>query len=88
MATITPQQANQAAQQSLLAALQNCAASLAALYINPRPDYSIDGRSYSWNSLRKSLLEEQKLLLQQIQLLDGPFEVSSLDLNSPYPGGP
>jgi hypothetical protein len=69
--------AMQAAQQSLVNALRSNAAALEQLYVNPRPNYSLDGRSYSWTELRKSLLEEQKSLLDQIQRLDGPFEVVS-----------
>ena len=61
-------------QQTLQQALADNIASLAALSINARPDFSIDGRSYQVTALRKSLLEEQKAILQNIQALDGPFE--------------
>jgi hypothetical protein len=36
----------------------NYAAKLAAISANPKPTYSIDGQSVSWDSYRKSLLEE------------------------------
>lgn len=61
--------------ENLQTALDRCTAALADLYTNPRPDYSIDGRSYSWSALRKSLLEEQMQLEEALQRADGPFEV-------------
>lgn len=62
-------------QATLQQALADNIAAYAKLCINPRPDGSIDGESNQWNALRKSLLEEQKLIQQQLQSLDGPFEV-------------
>ena len=62
------------AQQNLQTALAANALAMSKLYSDPRPDYSIDGRSFSWTAMRKSLLEEQELLLKRIQDLDGPFE--------------
>lgn len=67
---------NLLAQQNLQAALLANSQALAALSINPRPDGSVDGQSNSWTGLRKSLLEEQKSILEMIQNLDAPFEVT------------
>ena len=66
------------AQNNLLTALAANADALSRLYSDPRPDYSIDGRSFSWTAMRKSLLEEQQLLLEQIQRLEGAFEVITI----------
>jgi hypothetical protein len=62
-------------QQNLQAAYAASCAALAQLYILPRPDESVDGASYQWSALRKSLLEEQEMLLEAILNADGPFEV-------------
>jgi len=61
--------------QNIATALDNIAARIADLTANPRPNYSIDGRSYSWQSLLDSLLAAQEKLLQADQQADGPFEV-------------
>lgn len=59
------------------AAYESVCTKIASLYTDPKPDYSIDGRSYSWATFRKQLLEEQKMLLAAIQDAQGPFEVIS-----------
>jgi len=64
--------ANQAVLQQALA---DSIAALAKLYKQPRPDGSVDGSANQWTAMRKSLLEEQKLLREQILAEDGPFEV-------------
>lgn len=44
---------------------------------SPKPDYSIDGVSYSWGSYLSMLLDKQQTLLQLIQQVSGPYEVFS-----------
>ncbi len=61
--------------QNLQTAYTNVCQAIADLSANPRPNYSIDGRSYSWNELFMSLLDKQAVLLAAIQNSDGPFEV-------------
>lgn len=65
------------AKENLQTAYDNCCAALAALYNDPKPSYSVGGRSYSWNELRESLTKDQYALLQAIQAADGPFECDS-----------
>ena len=62
-------------QQNLQTALANVTAAIASLSVNPRPNYSVDGRSYSWNELFTSLIEQQSKLRQAIQESEAPFEV-------------
>lgn len=68
--------------ENIATALDNIAAAIASLTSNPRPNYSIDGRSYSWQSLLDSLLKNQEQLLIADQQADGPFEVFSLPPDS------
>ena len=44
----------------------NLIAELTTESASPRPNYSIDGRSVSWNDYRISLLEQIKDLTEQI----------------------
>ncbi len=62
-------------QQTLQSALQKNITALEALYNQPRPDGGVDGANWQFTAMRKSLLEEQQMLLTQIQNCDGPFEV-------------
>jgi hypothetical protein len=39
-----------------------------------KPDYSLDGKSVSWNAYRKNLVEELKELREQQILFEGPTE--------------
>ena len=64
--------ANQAVLQQALA---DSIAALAKLCKQSRPDGSVDSSANQWTAMRKSLLEEQKLLREQILAEDGPFEV-------------
>ena len=61
--------------ENLATALANVRKAIADLTLNPRPNYSLDGRSYSWNELLSSLIENENKLLVAIQAADGPFEV-------------
>ena len=55
------------------------AALIADLLANPKPDYSIGGKSVSWGAYLGQLLQSQKDLFAQLQtanLVDnGPFEI-------------
>lgn len=62
-------------QENLQDALAANILALSKLYANPRPDGSVDGSAWQWTALRKSLLEEQQMLYEQILNADGPFEV-------------
>lgn len=70
--------ANLVAQQNLQSALAKCSAAIDSLMTNPRPNYSIDGRSFQWNELLESLIKQQKELLVAIQNLENPFEVVAI----------
>jgi hypothetical protein len=61
-------------QATLQQALSDNIAALAALSVAPRPDGTVDGTSNQWTALRKSLLEEQELILFRIQQVEGPWE--------------
>lgn len=63
--------------ENLQLAYDRTCQALADLSLNPRPNYSIDGRSYSWQSLFDSLLKRQESLLMAMQKDDGPFEIVS-----------
>lgn len=69
-------------QQNIQTALDNISARIAEMTVAPKPNYSIDGRSYSWQSLFDSLIKQQEALLLALQQADGPFEVQTFP-----PGG-
>jgi len=62
-------------QQNIYTALINISAAIAQMTLKPKPNYSIDGVSYSWQSLFDSLITKQKELRVQLQEAGGPFEV-------------
>lgn len=61
--------------ENIQTALDNISARIAEMTVAPKPNYSIDGRSYSWQSLFDSLVKNQESLLAALQAADGPFEV-------------
>lgn len=61
--------------ENIKTALDNIAARIAEMSVAPKPNYSIDGRSYSWNQLFESLIKMQHDLLVADQEADGPFEI-------------
>ena len=65
--------------ENLVAARDNIAANLAALTADPKPNYSIDGQSVSWQSLFDSYLSQLEKLDAQIAAAD-PFEIHSQGL--------
>ena len=61
----------------LTTARDNLAAELATESANPRPDYSVSGRSVSWSQFRKSLVAEIAELNLQIINAQGAVEIST-----------
>ncbi len=53
------------------------AALLVEITADPKPSYSVDGESYSWNEYFGMLTDRLELLERAIQRLDGPWEVVS-----------
>ncbi len=53
------------------------AAKLVEMTVNPKPNYSIDGVSYSWDQLRMSLSSQLKDINEMLQMAEGGFEVRS-----------
>lgn len=66
MATIT---------ENLLTAKANFAQQLADLSANPKPSYTVDGKSYSWGEYLKFLIDAMASIDLQIQQEEGPEEV-------------
>ncbi len=63
------------AQQNLQQTITNITQALANLSISPKPSYSVDGVSYSWESLFSMLTDKLKVLRQEVQAEDGAFEI-------------
>ena len=55
---------------NLSQAIQNVESAIQSLTLNPRPNYSLDGRSYSWESLLAMLIDKHTTLLQAKQNAD------------------
>ena len=68
--------------ENIQTALDNIAARIAEMTVAPKPNYSIDGRSYSWGSLFDSLIAQQEKLEEALQRVDGPFEVTTYPIGS------
>lgn len=62
---------------NLLTARNNIAAKIAAMSADPKPNYSVDGVSYSWNELFTSLSGQLEKINAQLQMADGGFEIRS-----------
>jgi hypothetical protein len=58
----------------LTTAKANIAAILAQITADPKPSYSIDGQSVSWESYFSMLSDKLEKLNQLIQVEGGPFE--------------
>lgn len=67
-----------AAVDSLIQAQTNIATQLAAVTANPKPSYSIDGKTVSWTEYQAMLIQQLETLAEQIQTIGGPFEVRSV----------
>jgi hypothetical protein len=63
-----------AAIDNLQQAYNNITALLASITANPKPTYSVDGRSISWESYVAMLTKQLEVLNQQIQVQSGPIE--------------
>jgi len=63
--------------QNLDTAIDNIAARLAEMSANPKPNYSLDGESYSWSELFSMLSTKMEGLEKARQRADGPFEIRS-----------
>jgi hypothetical protein len=44
---------------------------------SPRPNYSVDGQSVSWQSLYDSLWDKLQRVNEQIAQFEGPFEIET-----------
>lgn len=64
----------------LLASREGISAKLAALYADPKPTYSVDGRSWSWDQHRASLLKELADVNKLIIQATGAMELRSIAL--------
>lgn len=62
-------------QANLITAKEQVAARLVELTASPKPSYSVDGQSVSWESYFATLTNQLQALEQAIQRADGPFEV-------------
>ena len=61
----------------LQTAYANIAAKLVAMTANPKPNYSLDGESYSWQQLFASYTAQLEKLKDAIQREEGPYELRS-----------
>ena len=59
----------------LTAALDRLDAKILEVSCNPKPNYSIDGQSVSWESYYSGLLKSRQLLAEQIALAGSPYEL-------------
>lgn len=64
-------------QTDLQTAYENYAAQLRQISASPKPNYSIDGVSYSWSEYQQMLFTQMKALKELIQQEDTPFIVYS-----------
>lgn len=53
--------------ENLATERDNIQAKLAEMSLNPKPDYSVDGESYSWAAMYDMLSRRQTVLNQLIQ---------------------
>jgi hypothetical protein len=61
--------------ENLQTAIEGLTAKLATVYANPKPSYSINGQSVSWDAYRASLLSELEKLKALLVQAQGPIEV-------------
>lgn len=62
---------------SLNTALSNVAANLAAITANPKPSYSVNGKSVSWTEYFNALIQQQEALNRAIAVAGGPVEAQT-----------
>lgn len=58
-------------------AIANVTKLLMELTTNPKPNYSIDGETWSWSEYWSMLNQQLKTLEESRQRADGPFEIRS-----------
>jgi len=58
--------------QNLETSLDNIASQIADITANPKPTYSVAGRSISWSDHFRSLLDAQEKIRQLIAQEEGP----------------
>jgi len=63
--------------ENLAAIRSNLLTTLADLTTNPKPNYSINGQSVSWQSLYDSLWNQLSKVNEQMAAVGGPFEHAS-----------
>lgn len=63
--------------ENLQTARSNIAANLAAITASPKPNYTIDGQTVSWQALFDSYVNQIKNLDVLIAGEGGPFEIAS-----------
>ena len=59
---------------NLETARNNVAARLVDITANPKPDYSVDGESYSWTSYFQALTAQLEALNKALQTAGGAWE--------------
>ena len=64
--------------ENIVTIRSNLLAYLATESANPKPSYSIDGQSVSWDQHRTSIMQQISELNELIAAADGPWEVESL----------
>lgn len=62
---------------NLETARDNVAARLVEITSQPKPNYSVDGESYSWAEYFSVLSSQLKTLEEALQRADGPFNIRS-----------
>lgn len=63
--------------ENLITTRDEIAERLAAISANPKPNYSLDGESYSWADYFDMLTRNLKSVEEAIQRSDTPFEIRS-----------
>ncbi len=63
---------------NLQAAINNIGVQLADMTANPKPSYSVAGRSISWDEHFNALIANQDKLYGLLQKAGGPFEVRTI----------
>lgn len=69
------------AQTDLIAAKANIATIIKNITANPKPTYTENGRTISWNEYLSSLIQQSEAFDKMLQRSAGPFEVVSQGLS-------
>ncbi|AMV25432.1 hypothetical protein VT84_13605 [Gemmata sp. SH-PL17] len=62
--------------ENLQTAIANVASKLATESANPQPSYSLDGKSFSWNEYRESLVRQLEALQKAVNAVS-PYIVQT-----------